>query len=263
MKKILVLGCGNMVEALIPGIVSNLPQVEFIFYTPSKTRAEKLAKKLNQKYCESLDELDFNSIDSLFLGFKPQQLDIVTDSLKTYNLKNKTVISILAAIDLNTLGSKFNSDKVLRIMPNIASAVDMGVNLIAKSKHFNNNEFIEALELNSKCFLLSEEMLDKATIITGSGPALLYKFMQQLFDYLINIGIDDKSATEMISGTLNGSLKLFESNGLSLGEQISLVTSKGGVTERALETLDKDDFSGIVRHGLEQGTLRGVELRGQ
>ena len=71
--KIAILGCGTMSSALIISMRKFDKQLEVWTYTPSRFRAEALAKKINGNVLE--DVKDLSSFDLVFLGCKPQQFE--------------------------------------------------------------------------------------------------------------------------------------------------------------------------------------------
>src|SRR5690606_28631391 len=83
-------------------------------------------------------------------------------------------------------------------------------------------------------FLKSDDMVDRVTGVSGSGPALIFEFANQLAQTLEELGVEGEASKEIVSGLFIGASTLLneEKNFEDLRNQ---VTSKKGVTFEALK----------------------------
>ena len=258
---VLCLGAGNMVSSIVPLIKKSNGFLDFTIYTPSGTRAEKLAKHVDG---EVLNSLDCNrKFDWIILGFKPQHFDDAVSSFVSLIDKETVVISLLAGKKISTIQDSLNTKNVCRLMPNIPSRVAHGANLLSFSPTFGLNEKPDVFScFDSLGYLLEldEDQLDLATPFSGSGPAYYYLFTEILSDILKEKGFSDKNASDLIMHTFIGAAKLLEHSGLPPSELRSQVTSKGGVTHAVVHDMISSELENLFRNSLEKGIDRNKEL---
>ena len=260
--KVSIIGCGNMMSAITMRISSCFEDINFYTYTPSYTSAQTLAKSLNGEAIKDLRNLPES--DVYFIGCKPQQ---VSELAKNIDLKDKYIVSILAGVSTDQLMQLFNTKKILRVMPNTPCLLGQGISLFFATEEFKLHK---ALFLNlTKWFketglvvnLLSDKSLDDVTLISGSGPAYVFKLAQALHEKVMDLGIIDDEAKEIVDQLLYGSSKLMKNdNKLNYSQQIAKVSSKGGVTAKAIEYLDKQDFNKSISDAVNSGIKHYEEL---
>lgn len=271
--QLLTLGAGNMASALMGPMAGNLD--EFIAYTPSGTKAKKLASLMGGRWISDLKDMEAISLegfkpDFLFLSFKPQQFEVATEEFLRLSLwndwvKETTVVSMLAGTPLEVLEQRFETKRVVRIMPNTPALVGKGITLICPGEGVNDDS-LKHLKLLLKqagpvfqC--KSEDQLDIVTSVTGSGPAYVFEVTRILQNFLIDKGLTTKESRELAINLVYGSAELMESQDTELETLRNNVTSKKGVTEAALNSLKESHLEDIFRKALEKNIERSFELR--
>ena len=99
-----VIGCGTMAQAIVKGFYKKNNQVKFLTYTPSYTRAEELAMAVNGQVAKDLSE--FENVDVIVIGCKPQQLSTLANDLAKIKIDLKNNVSffvLLNKLNLSTL----------------------------------------------------------------------------------------------------------------------------------------------------------------
>jgi pyrroline-5-carboxylate reductase len=261
-KRIGVFGCGNMGSALVQAIKNQFTDAEFFLFTPSKIKADELARKVDGKSLNQMGEMP-TDLDWYILAFKPQSLDDFEFNFK----EDSKILSILAGTPTSKLITKFDSKKIARLMPNIPSILGVGANLLFLNPEFSSIESVEIYSLlnaTGKIFSMeSEKDLDIATAFSGSGPALIFEFAR-IFEAELSRMTDGRlPAKEIITQTFLGSSLLMNSdlhNELSFEELRNLVTSKKGVTFEALEVLEKNSIQDIFSRAFQAAYERAIEL---
>jgi pyrroline-5-carboxylate reductase len=258
-KKFVILGCGNMTNALF---AHGAPLDDFLFscYTPSQIKAELLAKKLSG---EVLTSLEFKTPDFLFLGHKPQDFKTIASKIKKNISSETVVISIQAAISTQQIKNELGTTKVIRLMPNTPVSLKTGVVLFYATPEVSSNEasliinWLNNISIVSK--LESEIVLDNITVITGSGPGLIFEFAKIFADRLIINGMSDKDAQILVAQTFLGSSLMMKGD-LDLEQLQAQVTSKNGVTAACLNSFGEDKLASIIQKGFDRAAIRGVEI---
>lgn len=251
-------GCGNMGTAIAHGFKKFDPSIQQYFFTPSKTKAEVLAKELNGHFVENVQDMPQN-LDWYVLAFKPQSLNDFS-----YNfLPDSKILSVLAGTGIEKLSKKFQVDLVARLMPNTPSAVGEGANLLYSP--FEAGQMVEMLRGLGKLFIMkSEAELDAITAFSGSGPALIFEYARLFEKHLIAMAGENPEAREIIAQTFLGSAKLMESaikEGISFETLREQVTSKKGVTYEALQILEKNGMDNIMGGAFVAAHKRTLELK--
>lgn len=265
MAKIVFLGCGNLVRAIVQGYQSRHPDLQghhFSFYTPTQTKAQTLATLTGGQLLKSID--DIPSADYYLLGFKPQQLKESSKQLIEKLNPNATLISLLAGVNIEKLKDYFpTQSKFIRLMPNTASMVNAGVTTMVS---FNVDEKDKLFPMNllsavSTVYeLKSEKELDFLMGINASGPALMYRIFESMLRSIKRRDNTLPNPEEFIVETFFGALALAKDKKLPLRDLISQVASKKGVTEKGLDTLEEKGIDQLIEMALVSIQERSKEL---
>jgi len=105
-----------------------------------------------------------------------------------------------------------------------------------------------------------ERLLDAVTAVSGSGPAYVFWFIEQLSASAIKLGIPKETALKLAVQTVLGAAKLTAQSGESPAELRKKVTSKDGTTEAALRVFDEEKLAERFARALEAASRRGAEL---
>jgi pyrroline-5-carboxylate reductase len=256
--KILVLGAGKMVEAILSGLSGKVDLSSWGIFSPSGVRAKNLSEKYGLQWVEQLYSVSEDRFTWTMVGCKPQQLEDLS-KLLTPSLRNLPCISMLAALEEELQIKTLGINQLVRIMPNLPVQFGSGVTLISSAS------LQESLAQVKKLFShlghieeVTESELEELTLLTGSGPALIYEFVKILSQsfYSLNPLQREKLARLMLSGAARTCNEKHE----NLEHLISAVTSKGGVTIAVLEKWREEQLSQIINSGIENGKLRSREI---
>ncbi len=223
MKKIGIIGCGNMGSAIIKqnsGIA--------VFDRDSK-KLNDVKKRYHVKIAFDNQHLVKKS-EIIIIAVKPQNIDEVLEDIKTVVTK-QLIISIAAGVTTKYIENKINKKvKVIRVMPNIASQVKSGISAVCKGKFASNRDLLIATKIFQKLgkvVKVKEDHLDAFTAIAGSGPAYFFYFIESLSNAGERLGFKEKEITDFVKEVAIGSMKLMEETGLSAKDLREKVTSKG------------------------------------
>lgn len=240
-KKLLLLGCGKLGTVLLDSWLNNKTFHKIVVVQPSLS-AQKIFENFTQlTFVKSHKDIPHSfQPDVIAIAVKPKQ---VLDVLENYAIYQGSAlfISLATGISINrmqeVLGPKAN---IVRLMPNIAVQVGQSLNL-AFSLPLLNPVYKNLIQTIFDCtgklmWIDNEELIDTLTPISGSGPAYFFLFTEILADRISNQGVTKETALSIANQILLGSALLTQKNP-NLEELRSSVTSKGGVTEAAIEVL--------------------------
>lgn len=259
--KIAVIGCGVMASSIIKGASIQ----DYFCFTPSQTKARKLAQEVSGVFVDDLEKFKNEKIDIWLLGMKPQGLQDFARDFKALGIKDPYIVSMLAATEITKLESLFSTKFISRIMPNTPVAFSKGVTLLSHSHEVTNEQkaSLEAfLKSTGSLHTLSEKDLELATLVSGCGPAFFYQFTDLLARAINEMGLSKELGQVLAKETLIGSARLVEERkNEELSTLISEVTSQKGVTIEAINRFREGDHYNIYLEALTQAQKRSEEIK--
>lgn len=253
-----------MGEALIKGFLQTkllLPQQIIV----SRRHQEKLAglkRRYGIKTAKSNREA-VKEAEIVILAVKPGNLKEVLTEIAPF-LKDQTLVSLVAGFStsriLKILGKKA---ALVRIMPNSSILVQGGISVLSPSRFISKRKISEV----AKLFLsvggvvyLEESQQNKATALSGSGPAYFYYFGESLIEAGMKLGLTQKMARRLVVETLNGASKMLKETGKSPKTLRKMVTTPGGTTAAALKIFEKGKLKMQVYEAVRAANRRAGEL---
>jgi len=106
----------------------------------------------------------------------------------------------------------------------------------------------------------SEAMLDAVTAISGSGPAYFFYLIEAMIEAGNSLGLNDQQVKQLVVDTASGAAKLLQASGKSPQDLRLSVTSKGGTTEAAINTLEESSVKQIIHSAIKNAALRAEKL---
>jgi pyrroline-5-carboxylate reductase len=207
--------------------------------------------------------------DILVLAIKPQSLDEAAAGLAAFASPETLVISILAGKTLANIAVKLPQAKaIVRAMPNLASAVGRGVTALTANAAATPSQRAVAESLLAATgaieWLASEELIDAATAVSGSGPAYVFYLTEALASAGTSAGLPAAIAARLARATVEGAGELlFQSGDKSPAELRENVTSRGGTTAAALEILmAPDGLEPLLERAVKAAQARARALAG-
>jgi len=221
---------------------------------------------------ERLDDLGIKNIDIeqmlseskvVIFAVKPQSFKECISGIET-DLSDKLIISIMAGISVERIQSQTKSKRVIRSMPNICAQVGEGITAWIASEEVNG----EDKEITKKIFeavgkqveLENEEMIDTISATTGAGPAYFFLLCELVAKNLEKLGFSENDAKTLSEQTFVGSAELMKNSDLDAAKLRESVTSKGGITQAALETFKEAGMDQIIEKGVAAAIRRSKEL---
>jgi pyrroline-5-carboxylate reductase len=264
MKKIGIIGMGNMGEAILKALLKNGTQKSSILCAETKSvRASFIIKTYGIKCYDNTEEV-VKKTDYLILAVKPQDSKNVLQALAPMFTEKKILISIMAGITTsNILSIVGKALKVVRIMPNICVKVGEGAMGLTSNKMVGADD-VEAVKTMfspmGKTVEIGEELMDAITALGGSGPAFVLLFLEAMIDAGVKLGIPRDKSTIISSQVVKGTIKMLEAESLHPTLMREMITSPGGTTIAGLATMEHGAFKGTVMQAIEDACRRSKEL---
>ncbi|MFH1245711.1 MAG: pyrroline-5-carboxylate reductase [Candidatus Omnitrophota bacterium] len=263
-----IIGCGNMGEAILRGILAKKLVAPKTIICSDKNK-EKL-KQLSTRYAVTTTESNSKlaeNCDVLLIAVKPQDIDTVLQDIKLSNppslLKNKLIISICAGIKTAQLEKSLDKVSVIRAMPNMGAQISQAISALSPGKYAAEENKKTARDIFScigEVVELKEELLDAVTAVSGSGPAYFFYLAENLIRAAEELGIPLPIARKLAVQTAIGSAGLMEHSGKDPQTLRKEVTSPGGTTEAAFNVFNKYKLDKILDSGVKAAAARAKQL---
>ncbi|MCO6435583.1 MAG: pyrroline-5-carboxylate reductase [Phycisphaerae bacterium] len=262
-----VIGAGNAAEGIVHSILRNtvLFDERMIASDPAEARRELFARRFNIAVTDDNRNLVENSY-ILILAVKPQQFAEVGKGIADLIRAEHLIVSIMAGVSTATIEAAFapTEARVVRAMPNLPVHVGAGVAGICRGKHAQEVDLLRAqriFEAGGRCIVLDDEdLMDAVTAVSGSGPAYFYYFVEMLTAAGEQAGLSRPQAEALAKHACLGAAKMMIESGDPPNVLREKVTSPGGTTQAALETMQKHGVFDHVVEGVLAAWRRGREL---
>jgi pyrroline-5-carboxylate reductase len=157
----------------------------------------------------------------------------------------------------------FPQASVVRVMPNVALMVGAGMSVVAGAAGTPDAEVELTCELFScmgEAVAIEEDLIDAATAVSGSGPAYFALLARELSRAGSRAGLDPELAALLSRQTLVGASRYLDDTGLQPDHLMGAVTSPGGTTQAALQSLEQSGFPAAVSAAVTAAIARAKEL---
>jgi pyrroline-5-carboxylate reductase len=261
--KISFIGGGNMARALISGLVDQGFEAKQINVIESD--AEKRAQLKRDFGVNVTEQLPgVSSSDVIVLAVKPQQLRDVSIFLGSL-LKQQLLISIAAGVRIQDLSRWLGGyQSIVRVMPNTPAQIQRGVSALYAMPNVSELQRQQATSMlnavGHTLWLESEEKMDAVTAISGSGPAYVFYLIEAMQDAAIALGLSQEQARTLSLQTFAGASQLAMQSEYTAEELRHQVTSKGGTTERAIQSMEAAEIKYIFLQAAKAAANRSKEL---
>jgi len=264
-KTIGFIGCGNMAQAMISGIVKSklVSGEKVIASNPSDKNLIKVKKEYDILITQNNTEVAKFS-DIVILAVKPYKYFQVIDEIKEYLKKDVIIVTIAAGITLEHMSKALGDDaKVIRTMPNTPALVGEGMSALCANSNITKGELdlvIDIFESFGKVEILEEKLIDVVPAVSGSSPAYVYMFIEALGDGAVLQGMPRDKAYKMAAQAVLGAAKMVLETGEHPGKLKDNVCSPGGTTIEAVYTLEKNNFRGSIMSAMESCTQKAIKM---
>ena len=245
------IGCGNMGKAMIRGIIESGKYDRSDIIASAKTLAsrEKSKEEFNIVMTDNNKEVASAS-DVLFLVVKPQYYEEVICEIRDVVSDKQIIVSIAPGKTLDWFDKVFNKPlKIVRTMPNTPAMVGEGMMGICPNDRVSDED-MQIVNDICACFsnteIVSENLMDVVTAVSGSSPAYVFMFIEAMADAAVAGGMPRKQAYKFAAQAVLGSAKMVLETGMHPGELKDMVCSPAGTTIQAVRVLEEKGLRSSV-----------------
>jgi pyrroline-5-carboxylate reductase len=252
-------GCGNMGGAMLAGwLAQGVDPAHVSVIRPSGAPAGA-----GVRVTTSWPEDEVPAI--VLLAMKPYQLDQVAPALAPILDRETILISILAGVELASLRARFPGPRtIVRAMPNLPVRIGKGAVLL-----FSDSEDIAARALVTGLmavlghaeWLQDEDAFQLGGVLTGAGPAFLFRYIQAFAAAAERLGLPFDQANRLALRMIEGAAALAGASDDDPETLARKVASPGGTTEAGLRIIDEDRaLFDLVERVLAAARGRSLEM---
>ncbi len=251
--KLTFIGNGNMAKALIEGLLS---AYEIEVLGRNEATLNVLQKALPQISTRVLSESEDISSLNIVLCVKPYSLPELAPKLIG---EANALYSVLAGTSIASLKSQIKAKKYIRTMPNLGATYLKSMTTITGDVSLKEQAIDIFNKIGRSLWLASENELDIATGVAGSGPAYLALVAESLADGAVQQGLKRADAKELVAGLFEGfGALILNDNPADIKDG---VMSPGGTTAAGYAALEHGGVRSSMMNAIEDAYSKAKELK--
>lgn len=258
--QITFIGGGNMAAAIIGGLANTSDYIVRVV-DHNINKLESLAQSFGIIPLLSIPT-SFVDDEIVVLAVKPQSLR-ETALMLHGKLDHALVVSVVAGGQIQALSRWLGTTRIIRVMPNTPSMIGSGVSGLYANTTIQQSDRKAAETIMSAVgmvfWLETESHMDDITCISGSGPAYVFYFIESMIEAAEQVGFDSAYARKIVLATFEGALALAKTNN-DVQQLRANVSSKGGITERAIALFEANGVKSAIIAGVLGGRARAAEI---
>jgi len=252
-----VIGGGNMARAIIEGAIhGGILKNNTIAVAEPDDASRTHFENLGCSVVASADELQ--RAPYVLLAVKPQVFQEVVK-----HVRGDVIYSIMAGVSISHIATETGNNKVVRVMPNLPCSLGVGATGLTVSQGASKVDAELANALFSAIGIVvevEESLMDAITAVSGSGPAYVFLLAEAMIQGAIDAGLDQETANTLVRQTIKGAAAMLSQDNRSATAMREAVTSKGGTTAAAIESMQSNKVSESIARGVVAARNRGREL---
>ena len=261
------IGGGNMAGAIIRGLLrGGWPAAAISVVEPGAEPRERLAAAHPGVRVLAAADATLASAEIVVWAVKPQSFAAAAAPCAAH-VGRALQLSVMAGIRSDAIAQASGSPRVVRAMPNTPALIGLGIaGLYARAAVSAGDRGAVERVLAPTGQLLwfeREEQLDAVTALSGSGPAYVFFFLEAMIDAAEQMGLSREQGRTLALATFAGASALAMQSNESPSVLRERVTSKGGTTHAALESLRADAMAAAIVRAVRAAEQRARELGDQ
>ena len=259
------IGCGNMANAMIAGIIGNgICKAEEIIGTAKSEESRVRVNKEFGIYMTEDNKEAAEKADVIVLSVKPQFYEEVLNEVKGELTPEHTVVGIAPGKTLAWLEEKCGQPlKVVRMMPNTPAQVGEGMTGVCTNGKVSAEELAQICEITNsfgRTEVVPERLMDAVGAVSGCSPAYVFMFIEAMADAAVAQGMPRKQSYQFAAQSVLGSARMVLETGMHPGELKDMVCSPAGTTIEGVRILEKNGFRSAVFEALNGAAEKGKKM---
>jgi pyrroline-5-carboxylate reductase len=262
-------GGGNMARALIGGLVRDGGSTTPVHVIePGEPARRSLAGFAGVRAWASAEAL----LEGAGAGFRP---GLVVWAVKPQVFAAAAVpcrpftaaalhLSVMAGVTSHAIEQATGSARIVRAMPNTPALIGQGIAGLCARPEVDaaGRAAVQALlaPTGQTLWVGEEPLLDAVTALSGSGPAYVFYVIEAMVEAGVQMGLPAPDARRLAEATCAGAAALSMQSEEPVAVLRERVTSPGGTTFAALQSLRTDGVAAAFVRALHAARDRAEEL---
>lgn len=264
--KIAVIGIGNLGSALVEQIIgAGATPSDLILVHRNAEQHDELGTRFGCRIVSSLPELNkISTLDLVLLAVKPQDAEEACRHIRPFVCRTTVVLSVMAGVTIDRLAELLGHSKIVRAMPTLGAMVGESATTFFCHDSLSFEECVNVERVISSFGrswrVNSEDLIDVATAVAGSGPAYFCWLAEQIEAVAVESGFSPEEAHHILVQTLQGTASYLKCSATPFAVLRQRVTSKGGTTYAATSLLKEQRADVAVKEAVRAALRRAREL---
>ncbi|WP_314585482.1 pyrroline-5-carboxylate reductase [Paenibacillus terrigena] len=268
-QQICFYGAGSIAEAIVRGLLDKniaAPKQMTLLNRQNQARLQELEARYHVQTTNepAAKEQALREASIIVLAMKPKDAAKALMEIRPLVNPQQLIISVIAGLSIGTMQELLEShNPIVRTMPNTSSTIGLGATGMCFSASVNAIQQQIALNMFEAIGVVSvvkEKQMDIVTGVSGSGPAYVYYLIESMIEAGIQGGLSIEQARNLTIQTLIGAAHMVQSTGEDPAELRRKVTSPGGTTQAAIETLQSFHFTEAIITAIHRAADRAGEM---
>ncbi|CAA6801543.1 MAG: Pyrroline-5-carboxylate reductase (EC [uncultured Sulfurovum sp.] len=251
--KLTFIGNGNMAKALIEGLVSSY---EIEVFGRNEASLKALKERVPQITTKVLGELEDMTDKNIILCVKPYSLPELAPKLSG---EANALYSVLAGTSIESLATQIKAKKYIRTMPNLGASHLKSMTTITGDECLKEQAIDIFNQIGRSLWLSSENELDIATGVAGSGPAYLALISEAMADGAVQQGLKRGDAQTLVTGLFEGFAPLLAND--NPADIKDGVMSPGGTTAAGYAAMERNGVRNAMMEAIADAYSKAKELK--
>lgn len=259
------IGSGMMAEAMMMGLLNNrsIKPENIMAAGPRAERGQYLAERYHVQWTTD-NRAAAHDRDVVVMSAKPQVAPRILLELRDHIAAHSLVLSIAAGVAVETIASGLSHKAVVRAMPNTPGQIGQGITMWTATSQVTPAQLDQTRTILSamgqEIFSDNEDDLDKATALSGTGPAYVFLFMEAMIDAGVHLGFSRRVAQQLVLQTMRGAVEYAAQSNRHPAELRNQVTSPGGTSAEALYHMEKGSLRTVISRSIWAAYQRSKSL---
>ena len=255
-----VVGTGAMGSALVKGWLRSAgDEISLIVWDKIEAAAKRLPADDRIEIAVDVRDLAARA-GTIFVVVKPKDAAEAIAAFSPPLRPDQAVVSAMAGVTLASLRAMTGpSPTVVRIMPNLGVELAVGAVSVAVEEQADPGQVARVLELLEPLGLaqvLSEDMIDVTTAVSGSGPGFLALAIESLEDGAVAAGLARPLARSLVRQAALDAARLLEGFADSPAALRAHLSERGSLFVPGIDTLDTAGVRSAFRQAVEAAVER-------
>jgi pyrroline-5-carboxylate reductase len=263
MESIAFIGGGNMASAIIGGLIEGgLAPSAVLVVEPFEAQREKLRAAFGIAPLAAADAT-LAGAGIVVWGVKPQLFGEAAAPCAAH-VAQALHLSVMAGIRSDAIAHAAGTERVVRAMPNTPALIGRGIaGLYARAavSADDRTRVEQVLAPTGRTLWVRQEAdLDAVTALSGSGPAYVFYFVEAMMAAAKEMGLSAEEGRQFALATFAGATELAARSSDPVEVLRERVTSKGGTTFAALQSLESNQVKAAIIDAVKAAQRRAREL---